>query len=115
MHGWAAPSIRLASNRLDFRQFRLLLALEQGASGSARSFAKAGSNLAALIPDERAFVDQRTRKGHDPLDLLCFEIARGLLRCLQVCPRIAYVEDEVLAFFEPSSLRPSRTPLRACS
>src|ERR1044071_8274103 len=53
MHGWAVRTAGPVSNRLNFRQFRLLLALEQAASGPAPPFANAGSNLAALIADDR--------------------------------------------------------------
>src|SRR5215813_5090192 len=46
----------------------------------------------------------RRREGHDHVDFLRFEIARGLSRCLQVSPGIAHMKDEVLAFFEPQLL-----------
>ena len=68
MHGWTVPAPGLASNRLDFRQSGLLSALEQAVSGPTGPVADAGSNLAALITDERAFVGQRSRGVFDLLN-----------------------------------------------
>ena len=61
MHAWTVRTAARVSNRLDFRHPSLRTALEQAASGPARPYAKAGSNLAALIADERALVGQCPR------------------------------------------------------